>query len=85
MDRVKIEYDHSESGFYASRKYTDIPKREKHEIIMKNLCSFLGINTIQKVMDSRMNIYYKPNGFSCYQSATNTIIELTEQIIDKDT
>lgn len=84
MDSVKIEYDHSKSSISTSTKYTDIPQKEKHELIMKNLCSFLGINTIQKIMDSRMNVYYRPNGFSCYQSATNTIIELTEQIVAKD-
>lgn len=84
MDSVKIEYDKSKSSISTSTKYTKVSQKEKHEIIMKNLCSYLGIDKIEKIMDSRMNVYYRPKGFSGYQSATNAIIELTQKLEAED-
>ncbi|WP_180788108.1 hypothetical protein [Vibrio parahaemolyticus] len=49
---------------------------------MKNLCACLGIGIIYWKLSSRGTTFYCPDGFT-YQSATNTILELTEKLAEQ--
>ncbi|EOX3944834.1 LAGLIDADG family homing endonuclease [Vibrio alginolyticus] len=72
-----------ESGsFITSTARTNVSQRKKLESIMKNLCACLGIGIIYWKLSSRGTTFYCPDGFT-YQSATNTILELTEKLAEQ--
>lgn len=82
---IKIIEGPEKGSFATSTAKTHVPQGKKLEIIMKNLCACLGIGTIYWKLGSRGSTFYRPDGSFTYQSATNTILELTERLADKET
>lgn len=74
----------SETGsFVTTTARTKISQSEKLELTMKNLCSALGIKRIFWKISSRDAKFYKPEGPYAYQSASNTILQLSGAIAVK--
>lgn len=74
------------TGWFASTtKNTSISQRETLEQIIINLSSLLGAEEIYKRENSRGNTFYAVQlaGFSCYQSATNVILDLSSMALKK--
>lgn len=63
----------------TSTKNTDMDQRSTLEAIILNLATVLNVETISTVMSARGNIFYctTPNENHGYQSATNTILDLS--------
>ncbi len=80
---VRLEKGTESGTFGTSLLRTNIPQNEKLERIMKNLCSCLNIDTIYWKRSSRGGKFYRIEGSVAYQSASNTILELSELLIDK--
>lgn len=57
-------------------------QRETLEAIILNLAGHLGIEEVFKIMSARGANFYAPNtgGPPTYQSATNTILELSRKV-----
>lgn len=87
MPKVKIiEAPQPSSGFYgATTKNTGLSQRETLEEIMINLATSLGIKVIHKAMTARYSYIYEAQhpGFSSFQSASNTILELSRALAKK--
>ena len=68
--------------FVTTTKNTLIPQRTTLEEIIINLASALGIEIIHKQESSRNAYFYEVQGkgFGGYQSATNTILELSRKL-----
>lgn len=64
-------------SFGTSTKYTGLNQRHTLEAIMLNLATHLGIETISKQTSARGAEFYRPDGVHAFQSATNTIYELS--------
>jgi len=74
----------AETGsFTTTSAKTNIPQNQKLETTMKNLCKCLGIKKIFRITSSRMSKFYKPDGPYTYQSASNVILLLSEEIATK--
>lgn len=74
----------SEIGQFATTTArTGIPQGEKLEQTMKNLCSCLGIKKIHWHLSARGAKFYQPEGLHIYQSASNTILQLSELLVKK--
>ncbi|MBZ0096040.1 MAG: hypothetical protein K8H75_11835 [Sulfuricella sp.] len=70
-------------GFFtSSTKNTDISQRVTLEEIIINLSASLGIETVYKQENSRGAYFYEvqASGFSGFQSASNTILELSRKL-----
>ena len=79
---VKIKPRPESDNFAVVTTKTKIPQREKQEQTIKNLCSCLNIETVYKEYDTNTNVYYRPDSNSFqYQSASNTILQLSEKLI----
>ena len=80
---VKIMKGNETGSFSTTTARTGIPQGKKLELTMKNLCSALGIDRIYWIISSRDTKYYKPEGGYTYQSASNTILQLSEEVARK--
>lgn len=73
-----------QNGFYGGTiKNTGLDQRETLEEIMVNLATALGIKEIYKAGTARGSTIYEPQGkgfFYSYQSASNTILELSRDV-----
>lgn len=80
---MKVEFiEGPGSGdFLTLIKRTGISQRETLEGTITNLCKCLGINMVYKKTSGRGGIFYQPVGQVGYQSASNTILELTEKLL----
>lgn len=72
-------------GFSVTTKNTDISQRDALEEIIINLAPLVGASEIHKTQGSRGGFYYEiqTNGFLGFQSATNTILDLSRKILTK--
>lgn len=84
MSNVKIIYDNAATRITLDNSSASISQRDKLELILINLCSFLGITTVHKILDSRMNLLYKPDGYHAYQSATGVILKLSSRLAQQE-
>jgi hypothetical protein len=80
---VKILKGLENGSFPTTTARTNVPQIKKLELTMKNLCSVLGIKKIYWQTSSRNAKFYRPDGQYSYQSASNTILELSEKISEK--
>lgn len=71
--------------FGTTTKNTNLSQRETLEEIIINLSSLLGAKEIHKTENARGSFFYEVQapGFSCYQSASNTILELSRALASK--
>ena len=71
--------------FSTSTKNTGMSQRETLEAIMLNLADHLGIDEILKITSARGSDFYCPNtgGAAIYQSATNTILEMSQMVLKR--
>lgn len=85
MTRTKIlNAPMSKLGWFGSiTKNTGISQRETLEEIIVNLSSAIGIKVIYKQENSRGSYFYEiqASGFKGYQSASNTILELSRRLL----
>lgn len=74
------------SGSYCGTiKNTGISQRETLEEIMINLATALGAKEIHKALTARYNYIYEVQHpeFGSFQSASNTILELSRAVVKK--
>lgn len=74
----------AETTVSASLKNTKKVQRDKLEKIIKHLCFIYGIRKIEVFFGSDTNLYYRPEGFMDFQSATNVIYDLSNMIVVRD-
>jgi hypothetical protein len=91
MKRAKIVPSTSESNsFIATTKNTSQSQRETLEEIMLNLATYLHVPEIKTLTSARGAIFYslrmsqQPFDMS-YQSASNTILELSRALVKRAT
>jgi hypothetical protein len=78
--RAKIvQPPRGDSGFSATTKNTDLNQRETLEEALLNLATLAGSEVVHKRQNARGTFFYEVQGrgFPSYQSATNTILELS--------
>ena len=65
--------------FYTTTKNTDLRQRETLEEALANLAGLAGASVVHKRQNARGTYFYEVqgSGFPSYQSASNTILELT--------
>lgn len=85
MAKTKIvQAPKPQCGFYgATIKNTGIDQRSTLEEIMVNLATTLGMKVIYKALTARDSYIYEPQGkgfYYSYQSASNTILDLSRDI-----
>jgi len=70
------------SHFGTSVRNTDISQRSTLEEVIVNLSTALGVAVVFKQVSARGGVYYEiqASGFTGYQSASNTILELSRQL-----
>jgi hypothetical protein len=81
--KARIVYASSTGkGFATSTKNTGMNQRETLEAIILNLADHLGIEEIFKTTSACGSNFYCPNGNGAwlYQSATNTILEMSRKM-----
>jgi len=68
--------------FWTTTKNTSLSQRETLENTLVTLAALVGAKVVYKQMDSRYGIFYEVQapGFSGFQSATNTIYELSQHL-----
>ncbi|MCK4944788.1 MAG: hypothetical protein KAS59_00815 [Alphaproteobacteria bacterium] len=85
MKRAKIISPKSTGYFIGtSTKNTSLSQPETLEEIMINLSTYLGVKEIHKQTSARDATFYEPQEplvFS-YQSASNTLLELSRKILE---
>jgi len=80
---VKIVNGPEKGSFTTTTARTGISQHQKLETTMINLCKCLGITKIFRISSSRNSKFYKPDGPYTYQSASNIILELSDEIAIK--
>ena len=72
----------SRGFFISTTKNTCISQRDTLEEIIVNLASALGVEVIHKRLGARGAYFYEvqTSGFSGFQSASNTILELSRRL-----
>jgi hypothetical protein len=81
---VNVELIRQESGsFTLTTERTSISKKDKLELTMFNLCFCLKISKLYWVIGPREVKYFKPDGDYSYQSASNTVLQLSEDLAKK--
>jgi hypothetical protein len=84
MERAKITpAPKSNRGFFTTTiKNTELSQRETLEEIIINLATALGAKEIYKQQNSGGSYFYEVQapGFTCFQSASNTILELSRAV-----
>ena len=85
MERAKIvEGKPSGKSFGTTTKNTSLSQRETLERIMVNLATHVGITKINRLISARGAVFYEPQGLGeSYQSASNTILTISELILKK--
>lgn len=69
--------------FSTTTTHTDLSQRETLEAIIVNLCDHIGIEVIYKQVSSGGGVFYSAGDHrGPYQSATNTIFSLANQLQD---
>jgi len=86
--KTKIDCDVgfvSSKGNYinTSSENTDTHQRVKQEMTIKNMCCLIGIEIVEIATCSRGNKYYRPKGVGNFQSASNTILELSFRLASR--
>ncbi|WP_339511910.1 hypothetical protein [Pseudomonas sp. RL_15y_Pfl2_60] len=85
MSRAKIipAPQNNRSAFGTSIKNTELSQRETLEEIIVNLATTLGAKKIYKQESARGSYFYEVQlpRLSCFQSASNTILELSREIV----
>lgn len=72
------------SSFVTSTKNTGMSQRETLEAIILNLSEALDISEVLKVTSARGAEFYRPSlGGMSFQSATNTIFDLSKMVQNK--
>ncbi|MCW0217035.1 MAG: hypothetical protein OJI67_01820 [Prosthecobacter sp.] len=68
--------------FITTTKNTAISQRETLEEVIVNLATALGVEVIHKQLGSRGAFFYEvqASGFTSFQSASNTILELSRRL-----
>ncbi|MEO0485531.1 MAG: hypothetical protein AAF092_06435 [Pseudomonadota bacterium] len=66
----------------TSTKRPSKGQRETLEAILVNLGIVLEIPEIEKALSARGAAFYRPSGTSTFQSATNTILEMSENLVE---
>ena len=68
--------------FGTTTKNTDLSQRDTLEEIIVNLATALEIENVHKRQNSRGGYFYEvqASGFACYQSASNTILALSQRL-----
>lgn len=71
--------------FFSSTKNTDLGQRATLEEAIANLAGLAGAAVVHKRQNARGSFFYEVqgHGFPPYQSATNTILELTRILCAK--
>jgi hypothetical protein len=75
-----------QSGYYAGTiKNTGLSQRDTLEETMINLATALGVKDIHKALTARLSYIYEVQhpGFGSFQSASNTILELSRAVASK--
>ena len=69
-------------GFGTHTSNTDLSQRATLEETLVNLATNLGIKKVYKQQSARGSYFYSvnSNGYSDFQSASNTILELSRQL-----
>ena len=72
----------SGKSFTTSTKCTGMNQRETLEAIILNLADHLGVEKLFKTTSARGSYFYCPDkgGALIYQSATNTILEMSRKM-----
>ena len=77
----------NDRGYFSTvTTNTGLSQRDSLEEIMVNLATVLGIQKIFKQESARGSFFYEPQGVGrsyVFQSATNTILELSRNIAKK--
>ncbi|MFU6944659.1 hypothetical protein ACM76E_30715, partial [Pseudomonas aeruginosa] len=89
MAKAKIiQAPKPQDGFYVgTTKNTGLSQRESLEEIMINLATALGVNEIHKALTARDSYIYEPQKkglYFSYQSATNTILDLSRKVLEAE-
>jgi hypothetical protein len=68
--------------FWTTTKNTSLSQRETLERTLATLAALVGATIVYKQMDSRGGVFYRvqAQGFSLFQSATNTIFDLSQHL-----
>ena len=68
--------------FWTTTQNTSLSQRETLERTLTTLAALVGATVVYKQMDSRGSIFYQVEapGFSLFQSATNTIFDLSQHL-----
>jgi hypothetical protein len=84
MAKAKIvEAPKPSSGYYgATTKNTGLSQRDTLEEVLINLATAVGAKVIHRAMTARFSYIYEVQhpGFTSFQSATNTILELSRAL-----
>ena len=86
MNKAIIVKGKTQGGrFGETTKRTGSSQRETLESIIINLSTCLGINEIHKLSSARGGFFYDAHEahHMAYQSASNTILELSELLLKK--
>jgi len=82
MKKAKIVEGTETGSFGTTTQNTGAAQRDKLEEIIKNLAPLTGEQNVFKKKSARGVDFYRV-GTSAYQSATNTILELSRRLMDK--
>ena len=71
--------------FVTTTQNTSLSQRDTLEEIISNLAPLVGANTVFRRMNSRYSHFYQVQapGFGSYQSASNTILQLSREIASR--
>lgn len=71
--------------FATSTKNTSLPQRDTLEEIICNLAPLVGANTVHRRESARGGVFYAVQAprLGIYQSATNTILQLSREIASR--
>lgn len=87
MKKAKIIQapSNSKSYFGTTVKNTNLSQRETLEEVITNLATLIGAKEVYKKENSRGAFFYEVQApsFTCYQSASNTILELSRALTKK--
>lgn len=82
--QARFVRDNQRTGtFSTTTKNTGLSQRDTLEAIIINLANHLGVDEVYKITSSRGADYYRcpmAVGASTYQSATNTIFEMSKML-----
>ncbi|GAB3669662.1 hypothetical protein GCM10028813_53530 [Ramlibacter alkalitolerans] len=73
--------------FFTTTKNTDLNQRDTLEEAVINLATLLGAEVVHKRQNTRGTFFYEVQGrgFPSYQSASNTILELSRLLCARGT